>query len=527
MGLSVDAFVLLKEKLDVRVNLEAGLSELFGRRIRLVEEGGFLKPKVQAIGAGDEYDLKQNESDGLKELITLLTFLYDDAHACLIIDESELHQHPQLQTFFLQEMRRLAGDPRTDPTKKCFFLITHSPYFVDIRTTEDLRHCLVFQQRKLPAYVKALDREDEWTLSCLLPRLNTHHKQFFFASRPIFVEGYFDQQLFTLIQEKRGILIGASGSSIIDVSGKNELDLFFRLCKMLKIDGQYIADLDVLVDGNLRRSASKDARCKTYSQEQGLGEDLMVPVGQMERQISACVTAIESTSGSAASMDAAVQEFLAALSAAASVAAKRYVFLIGLRNIPEKLKALIPTHVGTVNVIQGRLSNLISAYEQCGLYLLPNGELENHLDSYSGSPYKVSESVKQTVFKTERDYLLSGALTEGQLQARYADLITILDKVSRATAIDTDKYLSRTIGDWIHKVQSAFHLGEIVDIESLKGAASVEWSVYARILDIVDFSPTSTGFTCTIKLKPSVEANERTVEFHSNTVAANVDLESA
>ncbi len=267
MGLSVDAFVLLKEKLDVRVKLEAGLSELFGRRIRLVEEGGYLKPKVQRIDAGGEYDLKQNESDGLKELITLLTFLYDDGHGCLVIDEPELHQHPQLQTFFLQEMRRIAGDPRLDPTKKCFFLITHSPYFVDIRTTEDLRHCVVFQQRKLPAYVKALDPEDEWSLSRPLPRLNTHHKQFFFASRPIFVEGYFEQQLLTLIQENRGILIGASGSSIIDVSGKNELDLFFRLCKMLKVDGQFIADLDVLVEGNLRQSASRDVRCKTYSKQ--------------------------------------------------------------------------------------------------------------------------------------------------------------------------------------------------------------------------------------------------------------------
>jgi predicted ATP-dependent endonuclease of OLD family len=40
----------------------------------------------------------------------------------------------------------------------------------------------------------------------LLPRLNTHHKQFFFSSAPVFVEGYTDQQLFSLIQERRGRL---------------------------------------------------------------------------------------------------------------------------------------------------------------------------------------------------------------------------------------------------------------------------------------------------------------------------------
>lgn len=285
-GLSFDAFVILKEKLDVRVKIEASLSQLFGRRIRLAEEGGFLKPKVQRIDAGGEYDLREGESHGLKEIITLLTFLYDDGHNCLIIDEPELHLHPQLQTFFLQEIRRIAGDPRNDQTKKCFFLITHSPYFIDIRTTEDLRHCVVFRHGKVPTYVDGLAPEDERTISRLLPRLNTHHKQFFFASRPIFVEGYFDQQIFTLIEEKRGILLGASGSSIIDVSGKPELDLFFRLCGKLRIEAQFIADLDVLTQGKLRQSVSQDDRCQAYSQEEGLGENSSIPLGEMENKVN-------------------------------------------------------------------------------------------------------------------------------------------------------------------------------------------------------------------------------------------------
>ncbi len=260
-GLSADAFVILKEKLDVKIKIEAILSRLFGRRIRLAEEGGFLKPKIQRIEAGNEYGLQESECHGLKELITLLSFLYDDNHNCLIIDEPELHLHPQFQTLFLQEIRKMAGVRLCIPGKKCFFILTHSPYFVDIRALEDLKYCVVFQPDKLPAYIDQLESEDEWRIKRLLPRLNTHHKQFFFASRPIFVEGYFDQQMFSLIQEKRGKLLGASGSCIIDVGGKDELDLFFRLCKKLNINAQFIVDLDILIKGKLRQSISKDDRC--------------------------------------------------------------------------------------------------------------------------------------------------------------------------------------------------------------------------------------------------------------------------
>ena len=53
-GLAADAFVILKERIDVRIRIEAFLSTIFGRRIRFAEEGGFLKPKIQKILSGAE-----------------------------------------------------------------------------------------------------------------------------------------------------------------------------------------------------------------------------------------------------------------------------------------------------------------------------------------------------------------------------------------------------------------------------------------------------------------------------------------
>ena len=57
-------------------------------------------------------------SNGLKEIITILTILYSENNHCLIIDEPELHLHPQFQSFLIQEFKKLAGNPFTDENKK-------------------------------------------------------------------------------------------------------------------------------------------------------------------------------------------------------------------------------------------------------------------------------------------------------------------------------------------------------------------------------------------------------------------------
>ena len=51
-GLSTSAFVILRERLDIKIQIEAVLSDIYNKTIRLVEEGGFLKPKMQDIKDG-------------------------------------------------------------------------------------------------------------------------------------------------------------------------------------------------------------------------------------------------------------------------------------------------------------------------------------------------------------------------------------------------------------------------------------------------------------------------------------------
>ena len=62
-------------------------------------------------GHNQSYRLDRDECHGIKELLVMLTHLYDDQKQYLIIDEPELNLHPQYQSFFMQEVRKIAGDP--------------------------------------------------------------------------------------------------------------------------------------------------------------------------------------------------------------------------------------------------------------------------------------------------------------------------------------------------------------------------------------------------------------------------------
>lgn len=520
-GSSEYAFLILKKKPNVLARIEATMAHFFGRRIRLVEETRVIKPSVQRIDRGDEYALHESECHGLKELITLLTFIYDDDYNCLILDEPELHLHPQSQTFLLQEIRKVAGDPLTTSDKKCFFIVTHSPYFVDIRTLEDLKHCIVFQPNRLPAFIDKLEGENERRIRRLLPRLNTHHKQFFFASRPIFVEGHTDQQIFTLIQEKRDKLLGASGSCIIDVGGIEELDPFFRICKELNLDAQFIADLDVLIKRGLRKSVSEDSRFLHYMQSEGIGTDINKVIDDVREEIDKCLEELNAQLNTISPQDSLTQDFLTTFSAESDLEKKRYIFILGLKHIYASIIKLIPNNMPRLPFILGRLQRVIQAFKCSGVHVLPKGELENYLHAYKGNPFKIPDEAKSKAFEQERDSILENNWTEGELRERYGELIDILDEATNLNKVDAYPYIIKHVRDWIYKVQSAFNMGDVRDEDSLKRNATIEWPFYSQILDLLEFSIKENGFTCRFKLKPSIDPQGTQQEFDEKVSAAD------
>jgi hypothetical protein len=515
-GLSSSAIIILKQRLDVRTRIEATLSDIFGKTIRLDEQGGYLKAKMQNILIGEEYGLSEGECHGLKELITLLTFLYDPTKNCIIFDEPELHLHPQYQSFFLQEMRKLAGNPLLDPGKKMFFIITHSPYFLDLKTLEDLKNVIVCQRNHLPTFVEIMDQESEYVLSRFLPRFNTHHKQFFFSSNPVFVEGYTDQQILSILLEKVNINIGASGSCIIDVGGKDELAVFKLLCQQLSIDSRVIADLDAIFRGKLRQTANENPKTQEYVQKSGIGTNLSQVIGEFETKLSELLSLFEATTNIPHSLDILKNEL--SILSNEEIHTKRLCILKAIETDREAFLSSIGSQQdGKLRFIEGRLQKIIEAFAACRIYILPKGEVEHYYKTTLVQQAKAQN--KDILFHSEREYLLSVSdLT--RIRSEYHDLLGVVNQAVPIVEIDVRKHIKFEIFEWIHRVQTGIVRQEINNIEDLKRNAKVNYELYKQILEIVSFNVfENRTFNCQIKLNESLLGMPIQVDFDQNTTA--------
>lgn len=255
----------LNNNFEIRLKVENVLSNMFAKSIKFEKnENNQLVPMVINKARNVEYNLKDQECHGLKEILTLLVSLYSSNENCLIYDEPELHLHPQFQLFFMNEIQKVAKLNKN----KIFFLITHSPFFIDLKSPKDLIGVVVCHTNTAPTFIEKLSRDDDYLFKKFLPRFNTYHKQFFFSDNQIFVEGYTDQQMFSLLLSRMDNHTGTAGTGIIDVGGKDELGVFCKVCNLLGTNARIIGDLDSLFRGKLRDVVAYDKRVQQWLNRQ-------------------------------------------------------------------------------------------------------------------------------------------------------------------------------------------------------------------------------------------------------------------
>ena len=257
-GSGVDTVLLLEDRLDLRIRIEATLNHLFGRDVVFDWDSGNLVPRAVRRKSGESYRLDRDECHGIKELFVLLTHLYDNRHDYLIIDEPELNLHPQYQAFFMQEVRKVAGRAGATGNPRIVFLITHSPFILDLRSNDDVKSVISFDLKY--SVPKQVARKNPDATSALVTsgRLNAHHKQLFFSDAPVFVEGHHDAVMVDALMEARGVSAAAAGSCVIECGGVAEVTQYLTLCRALGKKAHFVYDLDSLFSGRLRSCIGDD-----------------------------------------------------------------------------------------------------------------------------------------------------------------------------------------------------------------------------------------------------------------------------
>lgn len=519
-GSGLDTLVLLEERLDLRIQVESTLSHLFNRKIKMEWDSGNLIAKATLGSSGTSYRLDRDECHGIKELLVLLTHLYNNEHGYLIIDEPELNLHPQYQSFFMQEVRRVAGDPTLDASKKVVFLITHSPFMLDFRSAEDVKSVISFDLRHSePKHIFDLGEQETRHLATLVPRLNVHHKQLFFSDNPVFVEGIIDAQLIESIQSTRGVSTASAGSCIIDAGGCEEVNHYLNLCTYFGKKAYFLYDLDSLFNGNLRACIRDGSSIQSFLAALGVNPDFVKYCGQLDSHLTLLIDKLIASQEKPPSLQPLLN-YLTDLGVRKDWTPNKYakgrVAVLSAISLFRPDLVSILGHI-EVESVEGQLSQICAALQVCNVLLLPRGAIELYMPSYTGDSYKIPPEAKNSALSSEIQVLADG-LTCENMQDRYGDLFNLICLLPSKPCVDVEAVLKEYLGNYIHELQGVIVENQSWGIDELRVVMGHRQGAAKKVFSIESFQQSSPNqFTALIKVEPmlghaarNVEVNERT-----------------
>ncbi|MDE0447656.1 MAG: AAA family ATPase [Spirochaetaceae bacterium] len=451
-GAGIDTILLLEERMDLRIQVEATLNQIFNREILLEWDSGYLMPRIRRRNENSPYRMDREECHGIKELMVLLTHLYNPEYRYLIVDEPELNLHPQFQAFYMNEVRKVAGDPSTDSRKKIIFLITHSPYIIDIRSEDDLRSIVSFDSSNDVPRQMVGDTHKDVSDPQFLSRLNAHNKQFFFSDNPIFVEGISDAQLVTAIMERDGKSVSAAGSCIIDSGGAEEVNQYVNLCRALGKRAHFLYDLDSLFAGNLRSCIKKDETVQSFLLSTGLGNNIAKYCGALDRELTKLIDTVIQTNVPK-SLER-LREYLCKLGARTQWTKGEYA----------KARTAVMTSISlfrsdmiligrrTIEDVEGRLRQILTALKEKNIHVLSGGTIERYLPSYCGDYYELKDERKRRAVVAEIG-ILADKTIQGELPDRYGELYDTISRLPGKGEVDVVPVLQDYLSDYIHELQ--------------------------------------------------------------------------
>lgn len=183
-------------------------------------------------------------SSGERELLTYLFAIFglNVRDALIIVDEPELHLHPQWQRVLLKLFDRL-----TSATGNQFVLATHAPAFISPISISYVSRVFSKKQR---SHVVKLDTSKLPKAKHLLRIVNSqNNERIFFANHVVLVEGVSDRIFFESVLDMHGRESATSKViELINVDGKKVFDAYRSVLAAAEIPFSIIADRDYVED---------------------------------------------------------------------------------------------------------------------------------------------------------------------------------------------------------------------------------------------------------------------------------------
>lgn len=181
-------------------------------------------------------------SSGEREIINFIfgLFLEQLNDGIVIIDEPELHLHPNWQKKLIQILKEETSNKNVQ-----ILFVTHSSSFISYNILNN-----IYRVYKKSGYSKCLrvndlylnDVQNEFRRNLSIINA-TNNEKIFFSKAVILVEGITDEILFKKIYEKENGSID-DGVEFVSISGKNNFENFKYILDKLDIQYFYIGDLD-------------------------------------------------------------------------------------------------------------------------------------------------------------------------------------------------------------------------------------------------------------------------------------------
>jgi len=421
-------FATLSERPDVLIKVQERLRKLFKRDIIVDWDGGNLKiyfSRVDQINSASYSSAR--EASGLLHLASILASLYDDEVGCLLIDEPEVSLHPQLQSFLLGEIKKVAGS-NIDKGKKLIFISTHSTEFIEVNSVIQLASivfCKDIQESPIQIDPSLPDLKNK-KLQALLTRLGQEHKLALFCHSPLLVEGPSDEIICSALSRKFSLNLEAAGSQILPVTGKGQFAVIIKLFRLLGKVPVLLADADAITDSldiigvftNLSKATDlaatlghRDAAKFAKDIHNDFCQDISNNWDDIKDQAVLHYYWINK--------DNAKDELIA----------KRRCAFCWLFNNPEEEIQKVPNGAKWLTM-KMRLSSLLNFLEQLGCFILRKGTIESY--------YQHSATLTNDEKPNAASYEVSGLLEESieQLQISYGDIIRAMTFCSSVKQIN-------------------------------------------------------------------------------------------